>query len=379
VFEEAGNFSVIMKNTVKLSVLLALLLLTLVIVAQAPPPAVPLPFTPVTQKMLENPSPEDWLMFSRTYDAQRYSPLKQIDKQNVGQLKMVFNFDMPAGSTETIPLVHDGVMYVTLPSGAVRALDAATGVTIWEYKRPGNGGRSKTLGIFQDLILYTSPDSYVVGIDARTGEMRWQSKVETRGNSSGPLVVDGKVISGGSCGGNRNNCFISAHDALTGKELWRFYTTPAPGEPGDESWGGADVKNRQASTWGLPGAYDPVRKMLYWGVANPMPDQRSARHNGNPDAVSRTAPADLYSNSTIALNPDTGKLAWYYQHLPGDDWDMDINHEKTLIHTVLAPDPKHVKWINPAVRRNRERDVAITAGEGGGIWVNDRATGEFLW
>src|SRR5881394_4076774 len=179
-------------------------------------------FVPVTDQMLLNPSPDDWLMFSRTYDAQRYSPLEQINKQNVGQLKLAFTLDLPAGSTETIPLVHDGVMYATLPSGAVRAFDAATGTTIWEYKRPGNGGRSKTLGIFQDLILYAAPDSYVVGIDARTGEMRWQSKVETRGNSSGPLVADGKVISGGSCSGNRNNCFISAHDALTGKELWRF-------------------------------------------------------------------------------------------------------------------------------------------------------------
>src|SRR5579884_2863993 len=191
-----------MKNTLKLSVLMMALLLSLVVVAQVPKPAAHRPYTPVTQKMLENPSPDDWLMFSRTYDAQRYSPLKQINKQNVGQLKMVFNFDLPAGTTETIPLVHDGVMYLTLPSGAVRALDAATGETIWEYKRPrGGGGRSKTLGIFQDLIFYTAPDSYVVGIDARTGEQRWESKVETRGNSSGPLVVDGKVISGGSCGG----------------------------------------------------------------------------------------------------------------------------------------------------------------------------------
>ena len=110
-----------MKNTVKLSVVLASLLVSLVIVAQAPPPAVPRSFTPVTQKMLENPSPDDWLMFSRTYDAQRYSPLKQINKQNVGQLKMVFNFDLPAGTTETIPLVHDGVMFLTLPSGAVQS------------------------------------------------------------------------------------------------------------------------------------------------------------------------------------------------------------------------------------------------------------------
>src|SRR5262249_56634540 len=166
----------------------------------------------------------------RTYDAQRYSPLKQINKQNVGKLSMVFNFDMPAGTTETIPLVHDGVMYVTLPSGAVRALDAATGATIWEYKRPGNGGRSKTLGIFQDLILYTAPDSYVVGIGAQTGEMRWQSKVETRGNSSGPLVVDGKVISGGSCGGDRTKALLFAAGAVEGKGKWGgFFTHPPSG------------------------------------------------------------------------------------------------------------------------------------------------------
>jgi alcohol dehydrogenase (cytochrome c) len=392
VFEEPDNFTLTMNKTLNVSAVLVPMLLSVVILAQAPTPAVSpavspavanvsRPFTPVTSKMLENPSPDDWLMFSRTYDAQRYSPLKQINKQNVGQLRQAFTLDLPSGTTETIPLVDDGVMYLILSNGAVRALDAATGTTIWEYKRPGNGGRSnsKTLGIYQDLILYAAYDSYVVGIDAKTGEMRWQSKVETRGNSQGPLVADGKVISGGSCGGNRNNCFISAHDALTGKELWRFYTTPAPGEPGDETWGGADVKNRQASTWGLPGTYDPVRKMLYWGVANPMPDQRLSRHDGNPDAVSRTAPADLYSNSTIALNPETGKLAWYYQHLPGDDWDSDYTHERTLVRTRVNPDPKYVKWINPTVRPNQEHDVVVAIGEAGGIFMLDRNDGKFLW
>ena len=219
----------------------------------------------------------------------------------------------------------------------------------------------------------------MVGLDARTGELRWQTKVDSRGNTSGPLIVEGKVISGGACAGNRANCYISAHDALTGKEVWRFYTTPAVGEPGDESWAGAAVDKRLASTWGLPGAYDPVRKMLYWGVANPMPDQRSARHDGNPDAVSRTAPADLYSNSTIALDPATGKLAWYYQHLPGDDWDSDYTHERTLVRTRVNPDPKFVKWINPDIPRGQETDLAVTIGEGGGVFVLDRSTGKFLW
>ncbi|MCU1337290.1 MAG: hypothetical protein JWO19_2871 [Bryobacterales bacterium] len=341
-------------------------------------------YVPVTQQMLENPSPDDWLMFSRTYDAQRFSPLKQINKQNVGQLRLAWERGMGAGQTETIPLVHNGVMYVVNPGAIVQALDAATGDVLWEYKRdvPANvagQARTKSLAIYQDIVAYTAPDSFVVGLDARTGELRWQTKVDSRGNTSGPLIVEGKVISGGACAGNRSNCYISAHDALTGKEAWRFYTTPAPGEPGDESWAGAPLDKRLASTWGLPGAYDPVRKMLYWGVANPMPDQRSARHDGNPDAISRTAPADLYSNSTIAIDPATGKLAWYYQHLPGDDWDSDYTHERTLVRTRLNPDPKFVKWINPDIPRGQERDLAVTIGEAGGIFALDRATGQFLW
>src|SRR5579871_5480403 len=282
-------------------------------------------FKPVTQEMLLNPAPGDWLMFSRTYDAQRFSPLKLINKQNIGQLRLAWERGMGAGQTENIPLVHDGVMYVIEPGAVVQALDGATGDLLWEYKRKvaanvAGQARSKNLAIFQDIVVFTAPDA-VVGLDARTGEMRWESKTDGRGNTSGPLVVEGKAISGGACAGKRENCFIAAHDALTGKELWRFYTTPAPGEPGDESWNGAPLDKRLASTWGLPGTYDPVRKLIYWGIANPMPDQRSARHNGDPDAVSRTAPADLYSNSTVALDPETGKLKWYYQHLPGDDWE----------------------------------------------------------
>lgn len=342
------------------------------------------PFIPVTSKMLESPSADDWLMYSRTYDAQRFSPLKQVNKQNVGQLHLSWESQFGAGQTETIPIVHDGVMYMVLPGAIVQALDASNGKVIWEYKRPvaanvASQARSKTIAIFQDVILFAAPDSFIVGLDARTGKLRWETKTDTRQNTSGTFVVDGKVVSGGACSGNRANCYIVAHDAVTGKELWRFYTTPAPGEPGDESWGGADLVNRQASTWGLPGSYDPVRKMIYWGVANPMPDQRSARHNGNPDAVSRSAPADLYSNSTLALNPETGKLAWYYQHLPGDDWDSDYTHERTLVRTRVNPDPNFVKWISTTVPRGQDRDVVVTIGEAGNVFELDRATGQFLW
>jgi alcohol dehydrogenase (cytochrome c) len=340
-------------------------------------------FKPVTKEMLENPSPNDWLMFSRTYDAQRFSPLKEITKQNVAKLRMVWTRGLGPGDTETIPLVHDGVMYTIAPGAIVQALDATTGDLLWEYKRkvPANQSgqaRPKGLAIYQDVILYTAPDA-VVGLDARTGEQRWDAKTDGRGNTSGGIVVEGMMISGGACAGKREGCYISAHDALTGKEVWRFQTTPGKGEPGDESWNGADLDKRLASTWGLPGTYDPVKKMIYWGIANPMPDQRALRHNGNADGTSRVAPSDLYSNSTVAINPTTGKLDWYYQHLPGDDWDSDYTHERTLLHLKLTPDPKFVKWINPAIKQGEERDVAVTIGEAGGIFTLDRTTGEFLW
>jgi alcohol dehydrogenase (cytochrome c) len=301
-------------------------------------------FVPVTDQMLINPSPDDWLMFSRTYDAQRFSPLNQVTKQNVNQLGLAWSRGIGQGTTETIPTVYKGVMYVNVPGGAIEALDATNGDLIWQYQRPapnadgaaGRGGRgaapqsasaaysqarSKTLAIYDDMIFYTAPDSYVIALDAQTGKLRWESKVDQRGHTSGPIVVEGKVLSGGTCNGGRVNCYISAHDAKTGRELWRFYTTQAPGEPpGPDTWAGAPVDRRTASTWALPGSYDPVRKVVYWGIANPTPNTRAARHGGDAFAIPLTAPADLYSNSTVALDPATGKLKWFYQHLPGDDW-----------------------------------------------------------
>jgi alcohol dehydrogenase (cytochrome c) len=346
--------------------------------------------TPVTDALLRNPDPADWLMYSRTYDAQRFSPLAEIDRDNVGSLQRAWSKPLNGGPLEIIPLVHDGVMYLTTPGGRdggsrVVALHAATGETLWEYVPPdASASRIKALGIYADMIYYTAPapagePNAVIALDAATGKVRWQTPVSVETHTAGALVVEGKVISGRACNTARSNCYLAAHDALTGKEAWRFHTSPGGGEPGDETWGGLPVDERRAAAWGLPGSYDAERRLLYWGIANPMPNTRAERHGGNVDAVPRQAPANLYSNSTVALRPDTGKLVWYYQHLPGDDWDMDINEEKTLIRTVVDPDPRHVKWINPNVRKGVERDVAITVGEGGGVWVNDRATGEFLW
>jgi alcohol dehydrogenase (cytochrome c) len=342
-------------------------------------------YKPVTNDMLLHPSPNDWLMYSRTYDAWRDSPLKQINKRNVSQLRMAWVRGFGEGVTETIPIVHDGVMYVIAPGGFVDALDATNGDLIWEYKRPfknpqsGSVERTKALAIYEDMVYFTAADGYVVALDARTGEVRWQTfKTDTQ-NTSGALVVDGKVISGGTCGKGSESCFIEADNAETGEKVWRFHTGAQPGDPGYASWNGADNSQSLASTWGLPGSFDPVRNIIYWGVANPMPDQRMLRHNGNPDGTGRSSPADLYSNCTLALDPATGKLIWYYQHLPGDDWDTDHTHERTLARVAFNPNPKFVKWINPDVPRGSMHDIAAMVSEGGAIFVLDRNNGQFLW
>jgi alcohol dehydrogenase (cytochrome c) len=337
-------------------------------------------FVPVTQKMLENPSPDDWLMYSRTYDAQRFSPLKEITKGNVAQLKEVFHKEIGTGPHESIPIAYRGVLYVQLPGAGVAAFNGATGDEIWTYKWPAGGSsRAKTMSIFDDMVFYISPDNSVVALDAMTGAERW--KVKTPGNpTAGTIVVNGMVLSGRACGNKGTACYILALDAKTGKELWKFYTVAQDSDPAAaKTWGGVPEAMRQASQWGLPGGYDPQRKMIFWGISNPMPNTRLVRHSGNPDAVPYETPADLYSNSTVALNPQTGKLIWYYQHLPGDDWDEDYPHERTLIRTAVSPDPKFVKWINPDIRKGQQRDVSLSVGEGGGIWALDRQTGQFLW
>jgi len=196
------------------------------------------------------------------------------------------------------------------------------------------------------------------------------------------MVAGGKVLTGRNCAAgpeSRETCFIVAHDAVTGEEVWRFNTAAGPDEPGGDTWGGKSAGSRVCSPWGMPSAYDPERNLVYWGVANPNPHSRYARHNGDPMAVPLTTPSELYCNSTLALDVDTGKLVWYYQHLPGDDWDSDWTQERVLFTSKFDPDPAVVKWFNPTIERGEQRDMVATVGEAGGLWVLDRGTGQFLW
>ena len=244
-------------------------------------------------------------------------------------------------------------MYVVLPGAAVRALDATTGAVIWEYKRAGRRARAKTIAMYDDMIFYTAPDGFVVALDARTGEVRWETK--TAGG------IDVGADRGRRQGADRPRLLAAARELLHRRARR------------EDREGGVAVPHRGAATTiraARPGAARPKRRASpprgacraatirsagwsIWGIANPMPNTRAARHGGKVDAIPTYAPADLYSNSTVALNPDTGKLAWYYQHLPGDDWDQDYTHERTLVRTAVSPDPKFVKWINPDVRARR--------------------------
>ncbi len=349
-------------------------------------------FKSVTQDMLVKPEASDWLMLNRTYDEQRFSPLKKINKSNVGKLQLAFSRGLPAGTLESTPIVHDGVMYLIAPGASIQAINATNGDIIWEYFRNypkemaeaiggANLSRAKSLAIYQDMVYFTAPDGFVVAIDARSGKLRWETKVhdfkDKTQHTGGLIVADGKVISNRTCE-TRAGCFISALDANTGREVWKFFNTPAQGEPNGDTWGNVKDEMRIASSWGLPGSYDPTRKALFWAISNPKPYTRLKRH-GTADGTGRTAPADLYSNSTVSLDVETGKLKWYYQHLPADDWDTDHIHERTLVRAPVTPDPKSVKWINPSIKKGEMRDMVIAVSEGGGIWALDQHTGQFLW
>ena len=352
-------------------------------------------FVPVTDAMLRNPDPGDWLMIHRTYDHHAYSPLEEINRSNVGDLRLAWMRAMDEGPQQLRPLVYDGVMYIAHPgSDHLQALDAMTGDLIWDYQRelPADlrdyaqiGNRTRSLAIYGDNIIHLTADAHVVAVDTRTGVLNWESQLadyrDGVTHSSGAMIINGLVVTGRSCGAGRQTarCFIAAHSADTGREVWRFYTAAGADDPGGATWGNVPTSQRvHVSPWGVPGSYDPELGLIYWGIAVPSPFTRIMRR-GTWDVGDRT-PCELYSNSTVALAVDTGAMDWYYQHLPCDDWDQDFVQERTLIDTVVNPDPDAVMWINPAVAGTpQERRIVVTLGEPGGLFVNDRETGEFLW
>src|SRR6185295_9122441 len=319
-------------------------------------------FRPVTDAMLAKPDDADWLMWRRTLNNWGYSPLDQVSRRNVAQLRMVWTRPLTNGDKEGTPLIHDGILYFPNPGDVTQAFVAATGEYLWEYRRamPSDVGQffpaaatNRNLAIYDNLILDNGADGWAYAMDAKTGKLVWETQImdyrHGAKNSSGPIVADGKVISGRSCEpeGGPEACVITAFDAKTGKEVWRHRTIPKPGEPGNESWGNIPYEQRwHVGMWMVP-SYDPETKRLYVGtsVTAPAPKFMLA---GNKNQY-------LYHNSTLALDINTGNMIWFFQHVV-DSWDLDHPFERLIVDTDVSPDPSAVKWANPSVHGEKHSD-----------------------
>jgi len=345
-------------------------------------------FPPVSDEMIQNPADGDWLMWRRTLDSWGYSPLDEISKDNVADLRMVWTRDLATGTGEITPLAYNGMLFVPQASDVIEALDAVTGDLIWGYRRDipedlyemvgGNARNNRNLAIYEDKIINTSDDNHIFALNALTGEEVWETEildyqVNTATHSSGPIIADGLAISGRSCRpwGGPNACIMAAHNASTGEEVWRRRLIPAPGEPGDETWGDVPFESRHhVGSWMVP-SYDPELGLIIMGTSVTSPAPKF--YLGGTDNK------HLYHNSTLALEVETGEIRWYYQHM-NDHWDLDHPFERLLVETKVTPDPNEVTWINPGLTPGETRKV-ITGipGKTGIVYTLDRATGEFLW
>ena len=321
-------------------------------------------YTPVTDAMLRDPAPGDWLSWRRTQDGKGYSPLAQVNRKNVRQLKLAWVMTMHEGSNQGTPLVHDGIMYLTHPGNIIQAIDGATGELIWEYSYPFPaesktlGGPTRNIAIYKDKLFLSTYDAAVVALDARTGKQLWRSvKADfTKGytHTAGPVIAGGVVVSGlnGCERFKKEGCFITGHDPDTGRELWRTQTIAQPGDPNDASWAGLPPELRAGGDTWIAGSYDPVLNLYYTGTAQAKPWVAASRHMTPNDAA-------LYTDSTLALDPKTGKLVWYYQHVGGESLDMDTVFERVLVDIDGHP-------------------YVFAIGKDGILWKLDRATGKFV-
>jgi alcohol dehydrogenase (cytochrome c) len=318
-------------------------------------------YMPVTDAMLRNPDPGDWLMIRRNYQAWSYSPLTQVNTSNVHQLQLAWTWAMNEGSAnEPTPIVHNGIMYLANTGNIVQALDARTGDLIWENRVgpdiSGGLGAIRSLALYQDKVYLATTDVRLVALDARTGKNVWETRIAdtSKGysNTSGPLIIQGKVIQGmGGCDRYKETgCFISAYDAETGKQLWKFETVARVGATGGETWGQLPNLLRAGGDSWITGSYDPELNLTYWGTAQAKPWMRAIR--GTNDKA-------LYTTSTLALRPDNGSLAWYFQHVPGESLDLDVVYERVLVDSG-------------------GQNLLFTVGKDGVLWKLDRKAGKFL-
>jgi len=319
-------------------------------------------FIPVTDETLRHPNPADWLIARGNYQAWSYSPLSQITPANVKRLQLAWVWAMnDGGANEPTPLIHDGIIYLTNTSNTMQALNGRTGDLIWENRVGPEStrayGATRTLAIYDDKLLLTTTDSRLYALDARTGKIVWQTAIadgkKGYSNTSGAIAIHGKVVTGMTgCGRYGADCYISAYDVRTGEPVWRFSTIAREGEPGGDTWGKLpNLLRAGGDTW-IVGSYDPALNLTYWGVAQPKPWLRVSRGAKPEDQA-------LFTSSTLALDADTGKLKWYFQHAPGESFDMDEVFERVLVDLD-------------------GRKLLFTVGKAGILWKIDRESGQFL-
>jgi alcohol dehydrogenase (cytochrome c) len=337
--------------------------------AQAPPVKLGLTvtgdvknYTRVTDAMLRDSDPGDWLMIRRNYQAWNYSPLTQITSANVQDLRLQWVLAMNEGGTnQPAPIVHNGVIYLNNVGNLMQAIDGRTGDIIWENRYDANvtAAAMRGIAIYDDKIFAATSDAKLFAFDARTGKTLWQSVIGDRSrgnytNSSGPIIAKGKLIQGlGACSTYREEkCFISAYDPATGGQLWRFNTLARQGEAGGDTWGTLPNLFRAGGETWITGSYDPALNLTYWGTAQAKPWMAASRGMSiNDDA--------LYTSSTVALDVDSGKLAWHFQHAPAESLDLDVVFERVLLD-------------------DGNQNLLFTVGKDGVLWKLDRKTGKYL-
>jgi alcohol dehydrogenase (cytochrome c) len=323
-------------------------------------------FSAVTDALLDSPPASDWLLWRRTYDDFGFSPLKQINKANVADLRVSWAWSLPNGPNEATPLEHDGVLFVDSYGDKVQALNAATGDLLWQYSRqmPTDAKLAvkRNIALYGDRLYVPTSDDHIVALDVKTGSVVWDSPYVdyTKGyqTTGGPLVAKGKVmigVAGAAQGGN----LIIALDAETGKEAWRFHTIAQSGEPGD-SWNDLPNEKRNGASVWTAGSYDPELNLAFFGIGQTY-DTGPVLHRVDKPGVSNDG---LFTDCTLAFNPDTGKLVWYYQHVHNDQWDLDWAFEQQIMR--LPGEDAGKKMI-------------VTSGKMGIYESLDAATGKYLW
>jgi alcohol dehydrogenase (cytochrome c) len=328
-------------------------------------------FTAVNDAAIAAPPDGDWLTWRRSYDAHGFSPLDEIDTDNVEDLRLAWSWTMPAGSNENVPLVRDGTMFVYGYGDIVQALDAATGDLLWEYRHRLEQGASafhkRALALHGDRVFIGTSDTKLVALDVASGEPVWTTLIgdlaQREQMNGGPIVAEGVVMIGTTAtgvNGKRGGPQIVGLDEQTGAILWRIGTIPKPGEPGGDSWNGVPWEERTGASIWTAGSYDPGTGLAYFGTGN--------TYDTGPLLVPDDDPATttdaLYTNSTLAIRPRTGELVWAFQHFPNDQWDLDWAFERQLVNLRID---------------GRDRRVALTAGKIGIYEGVDAATGEFLF